>query len=193
MDGRDHDAGPEAGAVLAHAPSLFFHAIFLDGLAQKFGRTALLQIFLGKESRIVQAKYLIRLVSLDALGAGVPGEDVALAIEHIDGILADTLDDGAQPRIIETQRLLRRTLLRGVADESHHCGTVRGFNRLEHNVDWDFRAVFAQPVEVEGRAHLPRARVCAVVFAMPGMAAAEARRHQHFYRLADQLFARVTE
>ena len=66
-------------------------------------------------------------------------------------------------------------------------------HRLEHDVDGDFRAVFAQAEEIHGRAHLPRAGMRAVIFAMAGMDAAEARRYQHFYRLADQLLARVTE
>ncbi len=98
VNGREHDVGPEAGAVFAHAPSLFFHAILGDGLAQKLGGTALLHIFLRKEAREVQAEHLVGLVSLDALCAGVPGEDVAVAVQQIDGVLADALDDGTQPR-----------------------------------------------------------------------------------------------
>ncbi len=141
----------------------------------------------------MQAQHFVSLVSLDALGAGVPGEDVAVAVEQINAVLADALDDGAQPRIVQPHSLLRRALLGGVADEGHHGRAVGGLHRLEHNVDGDFRAIFAQAEQIHGRAHLPGAGMGAVIFAMTGMAAAEARRHQHFYRLADQLFARVTE
>ena len=40
VDGREHDIGPEAGAVLAHAPALFFHALLGRGLAQQLGGLA---------------------------------------------------------------------------------------------------------------------------------------------------------
>ena len=89
------------------------------GQAQQLGGAAALLILLRKEAREVQAENLVRLVALDALGAGVPGQHVAVAVEQIDGILADALDDGAQSLVVEPQSLLRGALLGGVADEAH--------------------------------------------------------------------------
>ena len=114
---------------------------------------------------------------------------MAVGVEHIDGVLADALNDGAQPEVVEPQSFLRLPLLRYVANKAHHRRTGSGFDGLEHDVDGKFRAVFAQAEKIEIRAHLTRARCCAVVLAMPGMDAAKPHRHQHLDGLADQLLA----
>ena len=119
----------------------------------------------------MQAQHLVWRVALDALCAGIPCQDVALAIQQIDGIFADALDDGAEAEVLGAQLLLRGALLGDVADEAEHCGTGTGFHRLEHDVDGKLGAVLAQAEEIERRAHLPSARVSRVVLAMAGMAA----------------------
>ena len=134
----------------------------------------------------MQPQHFVCLVPLDALGAGVPGKDVPIAVEQIDCVFADALDDGAQTEIVEPQSFLRGALLGGVADEGDDCRAAGGLNRLEHDVDGEFRAILAQAEEIESRAHLPRARSGIVVLAMARMSAAEARRYQNLDWLADQ-------
>ena len=65
--------------------------------------------------------------------------------------------------------------------------------RLEHDVDRKLRAILAQAIQVHGRAHLARPGMGIVVFAMAGMAAAEARRNQVLNGLPEQLALGVTK
>jgi hypothetical protein len=92
-DRRDDDVGPEARTILAHTPGFFLDAHPGRGLAQQLGWAAALLILPGEESREMQSEHLVRFVALDALGAGVPGEHVAVPVEQINGILADAFDD----------------------------------------------------------------------------------------------------
>ncbi len=141
----------------------------------------------------MQSQDFVCLVTLDAFGAGIPGEDVTVRIEQINGVLGDTFEDGPKAKVVLPQGLLRGALLGNVADEAHHRQTVFGLHRLEHDVDRELRAILAQAEEIHRRAHLPGAGVSAVVFAMAGMAAAEARGNEHLDVLTEKLLGGVAE
>src|SRR5207302_136008 len=81
----DDDTGPEAGAVLAQPPAFFL--VFPRGRRdyQHARRLAGFHFLRRVEAREVLTNDLLRRVALDPLGPGVPGEDVALGIEHEDG------------------------------------------------------------------------------------------------------------
>ena len=173
-------------------PSLL-DAAALGGQAQQLRRPAAVDILLREEAREVLAQNLIGGVALDALAAGVPGHDVAVAVEQIDGVVADALDDGAQLLVVAAQGLQRRALLGYVAHEAQHHGAEGRLGRLQHDVDGKLGAILAQGEQIHGRAHLARARMGGVVLAMAGMAAAEALRNEVLDRQADQLSRRVAE
>ena len=89
-------------SLLAATSHVSFH------VKGQLGRPAALLIFSGEESREMQSEHLVHLVAFDALGAGVPGKDVAVPVEQINGVLADALDDRAQTQIVDPQLLLAR-------------------------------------------------------------------------------------
>ena len=60
----------------------------------------------GIEAREVLADDLVGAVALDALGAGVPGRDVAVGVEHEDRVVLDALDQQAEALLALPQRLL---------------------------------------------------------------------------------------
>ena len=84
-------------------------------------------------------------------------------------------------------------LLGDVANDAEHSRARRSLERLQHDVDRKFGAVLAQSEEIHGRAHLAGAGMGMVIFAMRGMAHAEALRNEIFDGLADQLGLRVTK
>src|SRR5688500_5671545 len=88
----DHHVRPEARAVLAHAPALVLEAPFGHRGAQLVVGPALVHGVARIEGGKVPADDLARAVALDALGAGVPGHDVALAVEHEYRVVPGLLD-----------------------------------------------------------------------------------------------------
>src|SRR5690349_19158519 len=101
----DNHVGPEARAILAHAPALDLEAAdargFLDlavGPAggDRFGRV---------EDREVLADDVVGGISLDALRAGVPGRDAAVGIEQEDGVVLHALDQHAEALFARAQAL----------------------------------------------------------------------------------------
>ena len=128
---------------------------------------------------------LIGRVLLDALGAGVPGHDASIAVEKVNGVVAYTLNDRAELLVVPAQSLLRIPLLGHIADKAQHDRPGAGIDGLEHDVDRELGAILAQSKEVHGGAHLAGSRVGVVVFAMAGVARAEARRNQVLNWLAE--------
>ena len=88
-DGVDHHHGPEARAVLAHAPAFGFIAPGVaGGLQGPVGDTGL--PVLGRiEAAEMLADDFLGLVSLDALGAGIPVRHMTFGIEHEDRVIDD--------------------------------------------------------------------------------------------------------
>ena len=89
VDGADHHAGPETGAVLADPPPfLGVRAVTQSGLEIALG-VSVGPLVRRVEDPVGLADDLARCVSLDALCPGVPAGDVALDIEHVDRVLTD--------------------------------------------------------------------------------------------------------
>ena len=60
-------------------------------------------------------------VALDALRAGVPIDDDATGIDHIDGVIGHALHQNAKLPLAFQQRVLRRFTLRDVAGDLHEA------------------------------------------------------------------------
>ncbi len=88
---------------------------------------------------------------------------------------------------------MRGALLGCVADEADHGRATLSLHGLEHDVDGELGAVFAQAEQIESGAHLAGAGVGTVILAMARMAVAETCRHQDLDWLADQLLGAETE
>ena len=78
----DHDVGPELRAVLADPPALVLEAAVGGGDGQLAVGQAASTVVLRVEGREVPADDLVGGVALQPLGAGVPGDDVAVGVER---------------------------------------------------------------------------------------------------------------
>ena len=98
--GRDQHVGPERRAVLADPKAFLLVAALGRRDAQLLFGVAALYVLVGVEDREVLPDDLLGLIALDALGPFVPGGDIALGVEHEDGVVLDALDQeaGSAPR-----------------------------------------------------------------------------------------------
>ena len=97
-DGVDDDMGPKAGAVLADAPAFFFKsALSLDGF-QRLLRLAGFPIFIRIELREVRPMISSWQIAFDPLRAKVPVGHDAFWVEHVDGVVGNTLHQ--QPELL---------------------------------------------------------------------------------------------
>src|SRR6185503_12124894 len=94
--GGDDDVRPEVRAVLAHAPALLLVASVALGDAQLLGGVVAGDVRLGVEGREVLADDLLVGVALQPPRAGVPGQDVAVAVEQEDRVVDHRLDEQAE-------------------------------------------------------------------------------------------------
>ena len=85
----DHDVGAEARAVLAHAPAFGLVAALARGGGQGPVRLAGGAVLGGVELREVLPEHLGVGIALDPFAAGVPAEDDARRVEHVDRIVGD--------------------------------------------------------------------------------------------------------
>ncbi len=92
----EHASAPEALAILAHAPAVFFRAAVGRCLPQLAHRLATRLIFRGEESREAASENLILAKAKDALRARVPADDQPVAIEHEDRIVGRALHQQAE-------------------------------------------------------------------------------------------------
>jgi hypothetical protein len=92
----EHDARPEARAILANSPAFgFVFALARGGLECPF-RQAGGAILLGEEAAKMLADDFRRLIALDAFAPGVPAGDDPFRIEHIDRVIDDGLHQQAK-------------------------------------------------------------------------------------------------
>src|SRR4029079_11767733 len=119
---------PGRGAVLADAPSDVFEAPRLRRDAQLHLALAGSDVLFGIEGGEVAPDDLGRAIALDALRAGVPGRDVAVGIEHEDGVVADAVDELAHAQLGLAQRLLFARLLlcfQSIGDVTREAARMR--------------------------------------------------------------------
>src|SRR5215208_6961580 len=97
MHGIEHRRGPETGAVLAHTPSFILEAA--DGLCrlQSPRRLSGREVLRREEHRKIFADDLLGAVALDAFGARIPADNIALEIEQIEGIVGHRLNQELEP------------------------------------------------------------------------------------------------
>jgi hypothetical protein len=96
--GGDHHVGPEHLAVLAY-PRGFFLETSLDGRHVELMASPLEPPRIRQEAREMRADDFIGLIAEDVLRAGIPGRDVAIDIEHEDGVIAHVFDQRAKARL----------------------------------------------------------------------------------------------
>src|SRR5205814_4340159 len=95
VESMDRCVRPEAGPVLAKPPPLVIGASLAFGLAQDAFRSPGFDVLRRIEHRDVLTDHFVRLVSLDALGALVPGQDIAVGTDEEDRIVEDSVDQEA--------------------------------------------------------------------------------------------------
>ena len=127
----DDDMGPEAAAVLAHAPALGLELAGLARRRQRTGGKAGRAILRRIELREMPADDLWRLVSLEALRAGVPARDVAFGVEHVDRVVGDRADKQLEPLPIRE----------AVADLRLECAHGTKLYRVGHR---PYRTIFVR-------------------------------------------------
>ena len=135
----------------------------------------------------------IRGIALDALRSRVPGIHITFAVEQIDRIVVNPFHDRSQLQIAAPHGHLRIVLLGVVADKTQHHRPRRRLDRLEQDVDRELGAVFAQPEQVHGCAHLPGAGMGVVILPVAGMMPAKPQRDEAFNRHSDQICRAVTK
>jgi hypothetical protein len=97
-NGFDHDVRPEAAAVLAHAPAFGLEfACARSRLQRPLGQAGLAIDILVKALEVL-SQDLGRRVALEALGAGIPADDVAARIEHVNGVVGHGLNEELKTR-----------------------------------------------------------------------------------------------
>jgi hypothetical protein len=104
-DGRDHHVRPEGRAILADPPAFFLEAAVQRRDVELASGALPLAAVSHQETREVRAHDLGRFVTQDLLGTGIPACDVAIRVEHEDGIVAHALDQRAETHFVVTQRL----------------------------------------------------------------------------------------
>src|SRR5215831_9096731 len=93
LDPVDHDGRPESRTVLANAPAFRLEPAFLCGLSQRTLGDIRVAVFGRIELTEVLSDNLLRRVSLDALGTGIPGCDISGGVELEDRIVDHRLDE----------------------------------------------------------------------------------------------------
>src|SRR5581483_12300361 len=91
----DHDVGPEARPVLPEAPPFLLKPPFGRGHLQLMRR--LLKILRRIKDRKMFSEDLFRPIALDPLRPGVPAHDMALRIEHKNGVVPRSFHEEAIP------------------------------------------------------------------------------------------------
>src|SRR5436190_19757631 len=113
----DPAIGPDARAVLAHAPPfVLVTALPLRDLQCPL-RLALRHIVRGIERREVPTHDLVGAVPLDALRSGVPARDPPVGVEHENGAVLAALDQELEGLFAPSQRVLRFLASRQVAGQ----------------------------------------------------------------------------
>ena len=92
--------GPEAAAVLAHAPALVLELALARGDSPVARRQPGLAVGFLVEAGEVLAHDLVGLIALEALSAGVPARDDASRVEHVDRVIRHSLDERAKTRLV---------------------------------------------------------------------------------------------
>ena len=102
----DVDASPEAGAVLADAPTLSFVFALLSGDLEGSHRNAFFAVFRCVKTREMLANDLFLGISFDPFRAQIPVGHMRLRINHVDRVIDDTLNKQLKLLFSELVRLI---------------------------------------------------------------------------------------
>ncbi len=91
--GRDDDVRPEERTVFPDAPTLVFECTRVFGYPELVLGPLLLPRLVRIKNREVVPDDLVGSVSLEALGASVPCQNITLRIQHENRIISDALDE----------------------------------------------------------------------------------------------------
>src|SRR6266852_9380176 len=143
----DDDVGPKPAAVLADAPAFFFHStIALDGF-QHLLRLARFPIFIRVEYREVISDNFLGCVPFDAVRTKIPVRDNAFGVEHVDGVVGNTLHQQPELLLALLERFLSNLAFGQVARDFRktHELACRGTNRIDDHICPESRTVLADP------------------------------------------------
>ena len=104
---------PEFRAILAQPPGFGLILALPLRLGQLPRRLARLRILVQKEDGVVLAQDLLGFVPLAAFRPGVPGDDAALRVEHVNGVVGHPLHQQPEPlfALHQRQAVLTQVLL----------------------------------------------------------------------------------
>ena len=144
-----HHARPEQAAVLAHAPTFGLVATVFHRRAQPPRRKAGGPVVVGEELGVMLADRLVGGIALDPLGAGVPADDDAVRIEHVDGVIGQPVDQKPELPLALTQGLLGDPPLGHVADDVRKADQLPVVvDGVDHHPGPEPSAVLAHPPAV---------------------------------------------
>src|SRR5438309_2291051 len=89
--------------------------------------------------------------------------------------------------------LFRALAISNVADGAHRQRALLGFQRAETDLDWQLRAVLAQPIQFQTRPHGPGARRVEESAPMSRMLPTEAFWNQRLHLFPEEFLAGVAE
>src|SRR5690606_36527690 len=87
IDRADDSARPEAGSILANPPPFVLEAPLALGRLQRSPGQSTAPVLLGIEGGKMFSDDFVRFIPFEPPGAGIPARDIALRIEHVDGIV----------------------------------------------------------------------------------------------------------
>src|SRR5690348_10870382 len=108
-----HDGGPETGAILAKLPGLPLGPTPAPGFRQQLLR----RILREEETGEVHPQTLGFVIAGQESGALVPTRNLAFRAEHVDGVVADSVQQRSHPHSIE--KCLRSAALELVSGVPH--------------------------------------------------------------------------
>src|SRR6267142_1408601 len=146
-DGVDDHVGPKPAAVLADAPAFFFQStIPLYGF-QHLLRLARFPIFIRVKYREVISDNFLGCVPFDAVRAEIPVRHNAFWVEHVNGVVGNTLHQQFELLLALLERFLSNFAFGQVARDLRktHELSCRGTNRIDDHKCPESRTVLADP------------------------------------------------
>jgi hypothetical protein len=96
-DGVDDGQRPESRAIAAHAPALAFEPAPLGRCRKRVLRELARLVFRREKAGEWLSDDLLGAIAFQPLCAGIPADDAAFEVDHVDGIIDDGVDQQLQP------------------------------------------------------------------------------------------------
>ena len=170
---RESEARQKLRTVFPSADALFLMPALRRGQAEHLFRTTALDIAEGKEAGEIAPNDLVGRIAFDALGAGIPADDLAARVHQVDRMILDTVEEHpiaifALPELLFHQPALPLQLRQmgfgrlahaDVADRRRHQNALGAFQRTQHELDRKLATILASPNEFDPGANLLRQRL----------------------------------